>query len=990
MEASTNKADQALSDFLGGDMEYANKAEFNAMASELGVSAGDKIDESQAGKYLASNIGDGKGVLTDDEAKAMGYESAQAMKEAFVEEFNSTSGSWEDIEIQDNLLSSVADDMSLKTAQSLENTIKELNFGPTGEKAGEDFINGLNSMLKGVNIEDQQAAMDALMNIDWSSWDALDQADRVLQEFGGDIDLTSKEWKKFADEMRIASGATPDFSTLKADLNEVSAILNNLDFGKVIKEEDYQRLIAYNNEWERFFILQADGSRQFIGNSQDMQSEIQNNIRQQREELIARKKVQEEFVKANWGHEDDTGNRVPADWENKSGTDTETAQSLLNASGATEDMLKTLGYSDEIIQDLITKATSGQEDLVEEGTTRLREMYQRIGEFQNENLDEADAQLDEMLASTAQNLSDLLALKDEISDEAYDKQLTVLAQQAQSLEELQRIRASGIDGNTGLDTTEYGDALVKMSEQYDNCAKAVEDYSKALLTGDSAQIQAAQSAMELEIEIGELSKKYNLDAKEVSSYANRLKEEFKAAGMSEEQAAIAANKAAIANTRLDRGLLNLNKNLKDYKKSLASSNKGTAEWSKTMDALKNDLSDILGVDMLTLSDDFAETALNSEDLKKALDGDVEAIERLQSAAADEMIKTIKVNLEGEDLASFEAQWEYLKANMADAIESPGIDQSNLIASFNEMIAAGNMTKEQIETALAGLHVSANVKTTYIPQTVEVPQTITEEAVVSNGEATVQVPGENGKWENQKVNLIKKITRTYDAGVTSVNGVVPKYEIEGTEGKGGVTTAFAPAPPSRPSKSSTTSGGAGGGKKGGGGGKAPEHKRKEKVDKFEADPFHKVNQELEDVEHNLKMINKQQSHMFGKELINNLKQQNAQLKKQTELHREKLTIAQQEANILRSQLQDEGVAFDGDNIANYNAMLEAAENQINTLINQYNALSAAEQEAWDKAAKDGNDPIKQAEKYYEELKKQMDKYTDYMSTVYSEAEAMQDA
>lgn len=176
----------------------------------------------------------------------------------------------------------------------------------------------------------------------------------------------------------------------------------------------------------------------------------------------------------------------------------------------------------------------------------------------------------------------------------------------------------------------------------------------------------------------------------------------------------------------------------------------------------------------------------------------------------------------------------------------------------------------------------------------------------------------------------------------------------------------------------------------GGGKAQEHKTKDKVQKFEADPFNKVNQELEDIEHNLNMIDKQQSHMFGKELINNLKQQNAQLKRQTELHREKLAIAQREANVLRSQLQAEGVAFDGDNIANYNAMLQAAENQINALIDQYNALSAAEQEAWDKAAKDGNDPIKQAEKYYEELKNQMDKYTDYMSTVYSEEEAIQDA
>jgi hypothetical protein len=31
-----------------------------------------------------------------------------------------------------------------------------------------------------------------------------------------------------------------------------------------------------------------------------------------------------------------------------------------------------------------------------------------------------------------------------------------------------------------------------------------------------------------------------------------------------------------------------------------------------------------------------------------------------------------------------------------------------------MIAAGNMTKEEIEAALSGLNVSANVKTEYVP------------------------------------------------------------------------------------------------------------------------------------------------------------------------------------------------------------------------------------------------------------------------------------
>ena len=124
-----------------------------------------------------------------------------------------------------------------------------------------------------------------------------------------------------------------------------------------------------------------------------------------------------------------------------------------------------------------------------------------------------------------------------------------------------------------------------------------------------------------------------------------------------------------------------------------------------------------------------------------------------------------------------------------------------------------------------------------------------------------------------------------------------------------------------------------------------------------------------------MIDKQQSHAFGKELINNLKQQNAQLKKQNKLHKDKLNIAKKEAKILRNKLKAEGVAFKGDNITNYNAKLRAAEKQINALIKKYNSLSAAEQEAYDKAYKEKKRPIEKAEEYYEKLKKQREKYTD---------------
>ena len=70
--------------------------------------------------------------------------------------------------------------------------------------------------------------------------------------------------------MRIANGAIPDFSTLKETLTEISGILHDLDFGSIIDEEDYQKLVEYNDEWKKFFILQADGSRKFIGDSDVM------------------------------------------------------------------------------------------------------------------------------------------------------------------------------------------------------------------------------------------------------------------------------------------------------------------------------------------------------------------------------------------------------------------------------------------------------------------------------------------------------------------------------------------------------------------------------------------------------------------------------------------------------------------------------------------------------------------------------------------------
>lgn len=979
LEKSGDAADKTLSDFASGDISNSTMSEFEGMENELSQyittdeNGNRKIaDDTDITQYIKDNF-------SEEEITALGYASAEEMATAFKTQFNASLASWDSIEIPD-AFADMGIDMSLKTAQALENTFKEINLGPAGADTAKKFSDTFTEALSGLNASDQQEALAQLMTIDWSDWDAMDQAVKIMNSFGKSIDTSSEEWKQLTTQMRLATGAVPDFSQLKENLNAISGILKDLDFGSTISDEDYQRLVAYNDEWERFFILQADGSRMFIGDSEAMLQQTRDNIREQQKELETRKAAQQGFKDANWGHQGEDS-WVSADWKNKSGSDTTTATNLLNASGATQTALEALGYTDKVIQDMITKATSGQEDLVAEGEAELREMYQRIAEFQTEDLDLIDAQFKEMLASTATSISDLQQMLQggDIDASAYDKQLTVLAQSASSLEELQQIRASGLNGEAGLDTLEYGEALVKMAENYDHCANEIKEYNEALMSGDEAQIKAAQSALELSIEIGEMAEKFNLDAKETENYSKRLAKNL---GIDEKAAA----QLAVANQRLDRGMLSLNKNFEDYQKNLKQNAKNSAEWSKTMDAVKTDMADMLNIaDGAMLSDDFAEATMASEDFKKALNGDVKALDRLKTAAADDIMINIVANQSTtETPEQIKSRWDRLKADFeATDITAPDVDQSQLLASFNEMIAAGSMTKEQIEAALAGLHVSANVKTTYVPQKVTVPQTITEEAMVNAGMQEVMVPGPDGKWVPQNVMMKKKITRTYDAGTVEVDGVVPKYEIEGTEGAGGITTAFAPAPSVTPSFNSTTSGVAQNSGGGGGGSSSspPEYNDEEyKNSADEKERYHVIKNQLEDLTSQYENISKAKDKAFGATRLANLNKEISAQKKLTQANKEYLSEIKKYLFDDKAAVKALGADIDENGtILNYDALIQKAVNDYNAAVDAFNSATTDDEGAQKafEAAQERYDQFMETISQYEETQ---DLYKEQMQQV----------
>lgn len=468
-----------------------------------------------------------------------------------------------------------------------------------------------------------------------------------------------------------------------------------------------------------------------------------------------------------------------------------------------------------------------------------------------------------------------------------------------------------------------------------NAEKVKEAYAAAEISAESIQQSmqdAAYEASNAEKAITDSDYQFEvesagLDQDTTDSYAARLAESFKeqdeAAGdtvKTMEEYERLGREAAIANQKLDRGMKNLNENLDDYKKKLKDSNKGTAEWSEAMDSLKTDLADIVGFDDPDLlTDDFAEQTLASEDLQKALDGDVEAIQRLQTAAADDMIINIVAN-QSDNPESIKSRWEQLKADFASFgdLTAPGVDQSQLIADFNAMIQEGHMTKDQIEAALAGLHVSAKVKTTYTTETQKVPLTTTTEEITGIEYKDVPVYDADGNVKgSESWPITTKQTKSWTSGYEDAEVMVPSYEIEGTTDEGGNTTAFVEAPPPNPSYGSTTSGiqdSGGGGSKGGGGGSSKAPEKKDDPGKREslkiADRYSTVQAAIDDTQRSLDKLDDTMSDMWGGVKLAALRKYNKELWQQAENLKAMLALAERykkedAAAAVASQIEAEG-------------------------------------------------------------------------------------
>ena len=159
------------------------------------------------------------------------------------------------------------------------------------------------------------------------------------------------------------------------------------------------------------------------------------------------------------------------------------------------------------------------------------------------------------------------------------------------------------------------------------------------------------------------------------------------------------------------------------------------------------------------------------------------------------------------------------------------------------------------------------------------------------------------------------------------------------------------------------------------GSSSKEKEPDQMDYVEGDidRYHDVNIELEQISTTLDRLQKQQDKLFGQNLIDNLDKQLQSLNDQIDTTNEKIAIARGELSELRGELAQKGVSFNADGtIANYASAYQSQLNYVNSLIAQYNSMSAEAQEGF-------KEVVEQAQEDFDTFVDNIDRYDELISS-----------
>ena len=397
-----------------------------------------------------------------------------------------------------------------------------------------------------------------------------------------------------------------------------------------------------------------------------------------------------------------------------------------------------------------------------------------------------------------------------------------------------------------------------------------------------------------------------------------------------------ATEMAVANAKFAKGVVSLNKALKDNLDILQEWNEESLDTWEAVAQVQTALEEAFGV---KVSADYIKN--NLKDIQALADGDTSSLENLQQAATKDFILNLAISddAKGNFVAMINQFIEEAKIASNDLSIDVGatMDLDSYTEQLNKMLEAGDITAEEVKKTFAAIGYAVDIRTT-------------QKEVKNISKFSMKSP-DGEEWSGEIVNT-SVMEVPYIAGE---NTAQQGYDVETNTGEH--TTV-----------GNKTSGNGftytGGNKTKGnllkGIAKESEKAKKELID--EIDIYKEINEQLSDMERILNRIAKAKDNAFGERKLDYLDYEIERQKELIELEKQKLGIAQKDMKTKRGELD---TGFDVDekgNITNYYDYLKSIAgkiddskyNEIKNSADKYIEARSIYLDQWEKIIDDENE------------------------------------
>ncbi|MCI7206738.1 MAG: hypothetical protein MSA15_12225 [Clostridium sp.] len=530
---------------------------------------------------------------------------------------------------------------------------------------------------------------------------------------------------------------------------------------------------------------------------------------------------------------------------------------------------------------------------------------------------------------------------------------------------------------------EYADQIgtlnVKLKENYEQNASTATSLKElhAMLEANTVDFESftkAALAMDAEEDVEGLDTD---ELKEYSDYLELAAENMNGFNneMNSREAYVVAKGILKMNDAIDilsDSFVKSEDNLDSWQDILQKSDKTSEEYVHALMGTRDAVADLLDISKEYVDSDFildhlediAKAATGSEEaidgLKKSLSADV--ADKLASGLASSSTEAEAFKKQIDDVMALASQFDNLDFGTSIYLD----DETEFSNALNKLIQDTHMTVDQVNALFDSMGFEANFANE--PQKVE-----TEVPVYQTVHRLVEGKPGDEKWV--------ETTQVAEVDTEKLEGYVPVY---GMSTDGSMPKLNSITKKASGSASNYSSKNAGGKKPGKSGGKSKSKDVKDHQ-KDESDPYHDIQRSIDRLSDSMDKLDKQQSHLFGAELIESLKQSNQLLQQQLGNYEKMGEVIESQLATQRGQLSKNGVIFDQTTgeMLNYAQSYAQALAAYNAAIDAYNASAQedADKKALERAENTYKDFVDLVSKYDETLDKRMENENNKLDAQY---------